>query len=117
MVLSKENVTEGAKSVDEKMTIDERYKYLRQMQKRYRRAERPEKSRLLDEMEAVTGLPRQHLTRLMKGMLERKARRRQRGARWQRRWGRSRKAWAGCARSGGNRIWGGWRTIWRSTAS
>jgi hypothetical protein len=35
------------------------------MQKRYRGATRPERSRLLDEMQAVTGPHRKSLTRLM----------------------------------------------------
>lgn len=57
-------------SANEEMTIDERYKYLRQMKKRYQKASRKEKGRLLDEMEAVTGQHRKGLTRLMNGSLE-----------------------------------------------
>jgi hypothetical protein len=66
-------------STEEKMSIDERRKYLRQMQKRYTKAGRKEKGQLLDEMEAVTELDRKSLIRLMKGDLKRKARRKQRG--------------------------------------
>ena len=66
-------------SVEERMTVDERYKYLRQMQRRYRRAGRRERGQLLDEMEAVTGQHRKHLIRLMGRSLQRKPRRRQRG--------------------------------------
>lgn len=66
-------------SAEEKMSIDERRKYLRQMQKRYTKAGRKEKGQLLDEMEAVTELDRKTLIRLMKSNLERKARRKQRG--------------------------------------
>jgi hypothetical protein len=66
-------------SADEKMSIDERYKYLRRMQKRYQQASDPEKGRLLDEMEAVTEQHRKSLIRLMNGRIERQARRRQRG--------------------------------------
>jgi len=66
-------------SAEEKMSIDERRKYLRQMKKRYKRAGRKEKGRLLDEMEAVTELERKTLIRLLKGNLERKRRRKQRG--------------------------------------
>lgn len=66
-------------SADEKMSIDERYKYLRRMQKRYRQANDGEKGRLLDEMEAVTEQHRKSLIRLMNGTLERQARKRQRG--------------------------------------
>jgi len=63
-----------------KVNIDERWKYLRMMRKRYRGASRKGKGRLLDEMEAVTGLERKTLVRLMNGRLERKRRRRERGA-------------------------------------
>ncbi len=66
-------------SIDDQMTVDERRKYLRKMQKRYRKASRIERSRLLDEMEAVLGQHRKSLIRHMKGSLERKPRRRQRG--------------------------------------
>ena len=38
---------------DDKMTVDERRKYLSRMKKRYDKADRKEKSRLLDEMVAV----------------------------------------------------------------
>jgi hypothetical protein len=69
----------GKMSTEEKMSIDERRKYLRQMQKRYTKAGRKEKGQLLDEMEAVTELDRKSLIRLMKGDLKRKARRKQRG--------------------------------------
>jgi len=66
-------------STEDKMTIDERWKYLRRMKKRYAHASRKEQSRLLDEMEAVTELHRKSLIRLMNGNLERKPRRKQRG--------------------------------------
>lgn len=65
----------------EQMSIDERYKYLRGMQKRYRAASRSEKGKLLDEMEVVTGQHRKSLTRLMGRAIVRQARQRQRG-RW-----------------------------------
>jgi hypothetical protein len=66
-------------TTEDKMTIDERRKYLRKMQKRYLQADRKEKGRLLDEMEAITELHRKSLIRLMNGSLERKPRQRQRG--------------------------------------
>jgi hypothetical protein len=69
-------------SDDERMTIDERYKYLRKMQKRYREAKRAERSVLLGEMEQVTGLHRKSLVRLMGGELARQPRERQRGKRY-----------------------------------
>ena len=64
---------------DDRMTIDERHKYLRQMQKRYRGANRPTREQLLDEMEHVTELHRKSLIRLMGGSLEREPRTQQRG--------------------------------------
>jgi IS30 family transposase len=79
MVLPNENVTGGIMSVDDPMTVDERRKYLRKMQKRYQKADRAEKTKLLDEMQDVTGMHRKSLTRLLSGSLERKSRRRQRG--------------------------------------
>jgi len=66
-------------STEDKMTIDERYKYLRRMRKRYLEASRKERGQLLDEMEAVTEMHRKSLIRLMGGSLERKERQRQRG--------------------------------------
>jgi hypothetical protein len=64
---------------EERMTVDERYKYLRKQQSRYHKADRAGKGRLLDEMEVVTGLHRKSLIRLMTSRPERKKRRRQRG--------------------------------------
>jgi hypothetical protein len=66
-------------SDDEHMTIEERYKYLRGMKRRYAKEGRKERGQLLGEMMAVTGLHRKTLTRLMKAPLERQARQRQRG--------------------------------------
>ncbi len=63
---------------DDQMTIIERRKYLRQMQKRYREADRLTRADLLDEMEQVTDLHRKSLIRLMAGSLERKPRLQQR---------------------------------------
>ena len=65
--------------IEDKMTIDERRKYLRRMQKRYVQADRKERARLLDEMEAVTDMHRKSLVRLMNQGLERKPRCRERG--------------------------------------
>ena len=65
-------------STEEKMTINERRKYLRKMKTRYVQASSKERGRLLDEMEAVTELHRKSLIRLMKGSLKRKPRSRQR---------------------------------------
>jgi len=63
-----------------KMSIDARFEYLRRMQKLYRKANKPERSRLLDTMEDVTGLGRKYLIGQMgKPDLMRRARRRERG--------------------------------------
>jgi hypothetical protein len=66
-------------SIDDEMTIDEQRKYLRKMQRRYAKATRKGKGKLLDEMEQVTGLHRKYLIELMGGDLKRKPRRRRRG--------------------------------------
>ena len=62
-----------------KMTINERRKYLMRMRLRYVRANRKERSRLLDEMQEVTELHRKSLVRLMQADPVRKPRHRQRG--------------------------------------
>ena len=67
---------------EERMTIDERRKYLRIVQKRCRRVGRGEKGRLLDEAQRITGLHRKSLIRLLGGNLIRKRRRKQRGRRY-----------------------------------
>src|SRR5512135_98505 len=79
IVLSNDNVTGETMPADDKMTIDERRKYLHQMQKRYRGADRQIREQLLDEMEHVAELHRKSLIRLMAGDLERKPRTQQRG--------------------------------------
>jgi hypothetical protein len=64
----------------EGMTVDERRKCLKRMQKRYLGASRQERSGLLDELALLTGLHRKSVVRLLKGgSLERQPRRRQRG--------------------------------------
>ena len=50
---------------DDAMTLTERRKYLTRMQGRYGAADRAGRGRLLDEMEAVTGLHRRSLVRLL----------------------------------------------------
>lgn len=62
----------------EKMTIEERYQYLKRMQPRYRTAGRKEKSKLLDEMEIHTGLHRKSLPRLLRDKIRRHPRQRER---------------------------------------
>src|SRR5919108_4916216 len=62
------------------MTVDERRKCLKRMQGRYLAATRRERSRLLDDLVALTGLHRYSVVRLLKGpTLARQPRRRQRG--------------------------------------
>jgi hypothetical protein len=64
----------------ERMTIGERRQYLARMEARYRAASRAGQSQLLDEMEALTGLHRKSLVRLLQpGGLLRHPRQRQRG--------------------------------------
>jgi len=65
--------------IEDKMTIDERRKYLHTMRKRYVDATRKGRTQLLDEMQAVTAMHRKALIRLMKGPLARKGRVKQRG--------------------------------------
>ena len=64
---------------DDRMSIDERWKYLRLMQKRYQDAGRIGKGQLLDEAEAVTGMCRKSLIRRLNSPLKRKRREQQRG--------------------------------------
>jgi hypothetical protein len=78
IVPSKEKVTGGTKTNEEKMTIYERYKYLRKMQGYYQQASSKERSDLLNEMERVTDLHRKSLIRLMKNKPNRHQRRQQR---------------------------------------
>jgi len=66
-------------TIEENMTVDERRRYLKRMEPRYRRADRKERGRLLDEMEVYTGMHRKSITRLLNGSLKRKPRKRQRG--------------------------------------
>ena len=65
---------------EDDMTIDERRKYLNRMRERYWGADRRRRGELLTEMEAVTGLHRKSLIRLVRApTLERKPRGRSRG--------------------------------------
>lgn len=64
------------------MTIDERRKCVRTMQKRYRKATPRERRRLLDEMRAVVDLHRKSLTRLAKSELALMPRTYKRGPSW-----------------------------------
>jgi hypothetical protein len=50
---------------EEKMTVDERYKYLRVLHRRYEGASRQERGGLLDEAAAITGLERKYLCHLL----------------------------------------------------
>ena len=66
-------------STTEKMTIDERYKYLRIVQGRYMTADRKAQQMLLDEMEKTTGMHRKSLIGVLSGEIVRHGRRKQRG--------------------------------------
>ena len=62
---------------EDQMTINEHRKYLRLIRKRYTKAGKLERGRLLGEMEVVTGLHRKSLIRLMSSDLKRNPRRKQ----------------------------------------
>jgi len=64
---------------DEKMSVDERRKVLKNVRDRYLQADKEEKGRILTELEGILGLHRKSLSRLLLGDLERKPRARQRG--------------------------------------
>lgn len=65
---------------EDEMTVTERRKYLKKMKPLYIKAERSEQSRMLTEMEQVTGLHRKSLIRLLHACtLERKKREQGRG--------------------------------------
>ena len=65
-------------TAEDRMTIDERFKYLRLARGQYKSSDRRKRSELLDQMEAITGLHRKSLIRHMNGSLKRKPRLRQR---------------------------------------
>lgn len=66
--------------MEEKMSLNTRYAYLRQMKERYGLADRRGRARLLDEMMCVTGLSRKHLiTRMNRDGPHRVPRQQQRG--------------------------------------
>jgi len=69
--------------IEDRMTVDERRKYLSKMKQRYEGADRKERGGLLDEMEHVTELCRKTLIRLLNSPdLARKPRRKQRGRKY-----------------------------------
>ena len=71
---------------EDKMTFSEIRKYLRLMQKRYKLApNRRERSKLLNEMQAITGFHRKYLIRLVNSPtinITRKPRRKERGPKY-----------------------------------
>jgi hypothetical protein len=84
MVLSNDNVTEGAMPKEKAMTIGERRKYLSVMRGRYLATSKKGRGILLTEMGKVTGLHRKSLVRLMKSesSLKRRPRRKERGRKY-----------------------------------
>jgi hypothetical protein len=65
---------------EDEMTVSERPKYLKRMKPLYNKADRHEQSRMLTEMEQVTGLHRKSLLRLLHApTLERKKHEKGRG--------------------------------------
>lgn len=63
----------------DRMNIDERRKYLHKIWGRYRNSTKQEKGQLLTEAEAITGLHRKSILRILNGRLSRKKREKQRG--------------------------------------
>lgn len=61
------------------MNVNERRKYIHKMWERYRKADKGEKTHLLDESEAVTGLHRKSIICMINGQLSRKRRTKERG--------------------------------------
>jgi hypothetical protein len=71
---------EESMPTEDEMTVTERRKYLKKMKPLYSKAERKEQSRMLTEMEQVTGLHRKSLLRLLHApSLDRKKREKGRG--------------------------------------
>ena len=66
-------------SETEAMNIDERRKYIHKMWGRYRGSNKKGKGAILDEIEAVIGMHRKAIIRLLNGRLSRQTRRRERG--------------------------------------
>ena len=67
----------------DQMTVDERYKLIRNVQARYRKASRKEKGQILDTLVEATGLGRKYLIGLLAGAgPRRKKRRRERGRKY-----------------------------------
>jgi hypothetical protein len=65
-----DNVTEGTMAETERMSVNERRKYLHKMRSRYwQTTGKGDRSRLLDEMQTVTGLHRKSVLRLIHGEL------------------------------------------------
>ena len=61
------------------MTISERRKYIHKIWGRYRDSSKSEKGKYLDEVEAVTGMHRKSILRLLNGRMSRKSRSKERG--------------------------------------
>lgn len=66
-------------SEQDPMNVNERRKYMHKMWGRYRKANKVEKGKLLNEIEQVTGMHRKAIIRVLNGQLSRKKRYRQRG--------------------------------------
>jgi hypothetical protein len=75
IILSTDNRTGRATSIQDQMTVDERRKCLLTMQKRHEHAGRKQRGRSSDEMEAVTELFCESLNRLTSSNLEQRTRR------------------------------------------
>ena len=71
---SNDNVTAGTMPTVEKMSLNERRKYLRLIKKRHLKVSKLERGRLLDDVEVTTGSHRRRLIRLVSGSPERRRR-------------------------------------------
>jgi hypothetical protein len=103
-------------SETEAMNIDERRKYIHKMWGRYRQVSKKEKGKLLDEIEAVTGMHRKAILRLLNGRLSRKKRGRERGREYgvevDDAVGVIAPVWIIPVPNGCSRTWCGWRSTW-----
>ena len=95
------------------MNIDERRKYIHKMWGHFREANKKEKGELLDEIEAVVGMHRKAIIRLLKGRFWRNKRSRERGREYRIEVDDvvrpSPAAWIILVQSAYSPIWSGWR--------
>ena len=115
------NATEGTMPTDGKMIIDERYKYLRRMIKRYRQSNHVKLSWLLSEIEQVTGQHRKSLIgpsgMIWPGNNVANSAVAVMGSKSTRRWNSSLRVLNSSALNDWNQTWSGWLNIWPTMPS